>query len=78
MTHWIRLALQPAVVRRGIMYGIFVGLILNAINHGGALLAGDLDTSRALRMTLTFFVPYLVSTASSVAALRQQEQGDSS
>lgn len=66
----LRLALDPAVVRRALFFAVIVGPILIAINHGDALLAGEQGTVRWLKMGLTVLVPYLVSTVSSVAALR--------
>jgi len=45
------------------------GAVLIAINHGDALLRGELDPLRLVRMGLTVIVPYCVSTASSVQAL---------
>lgn len=68
---WIVLAARPSVVRRGIAYAIIVGAILITINHGDALWRGDVDTIRILKMGLTVLVPYVVSTLSSVGALRQ-------
>ena len=44
--------------------------ILIAINHGHAIVAGDVDVPRGLRIALTVLVPYVVSTVSSVAAAR--------
>jgi len=67
---WIRDALQPSVVSRALAYAVVVGAILIAINHGDALLAGDLNASRIARMGLTAAVPYAVSTLSSVGAMR--------
>ena len=55
---------------RALKYAIVVGAILIAINHGDALLRGDLDAVRLFRMALTVAVPYCVSTASSVEAVR--------
>jgi len=70
MSEWLRLARDPAVVRRALRTMAIVGAILIAINHGDALLRGDVDGMRVLRIFLTLFVPYAVSTTSSVAALR--------
>ena len=53
-------------------YAIVVGAILIAINHGDALLAGQLDGGRLFRMALTVLVPYAVSTLSSVEAMRNR------
>lgn len=50
------------------MYAVVVGTVLVAINHGDALLRGELDGLRLLRMGLTVMVPYVVSTLSSVGA----------
>ena len=63
-------ALRGDVVRRAAAYGVVVGSILIAINHGDALLRGDIDGVRVLKMVLTPVVPYCVSTLSSVGALR--------
>jgi len=47
-----------------------VGSVLVSINHGDAILRGDVGRGRLLRIALTVLVPYLVSTSSSVAAVR--------
>ena len=70
---WLRLALSPQVVRRASKYAVVVGAILIAINHWDALLAGDLSGGRLAKMALTVCVPYLVSTFSSVGAMRQAD-----
>jgi len=67
---WFQLARSPTVIRRGIGYAVVVGAILIAINHGQALLDGAFTVSRAWRMGLTVVVPYVVSTLSSVGAMR--------
>lgn len=75
---WLAVAAEPAVVRRGVLYAMVVGAILIAINHGDALLRGDLALGRIVRMALTVLVPYSVSTASSVGAIRQARRTDAS
>lgn len=45
------------------------------INHGEAVLGADIDANRAIRMTLTAVVPYLVSTFSSIGAIRAARPG---
>jgi hypothetical protein len=67
---WLELATSRAVVRRAAWYAVIVGAILIAINHADALVRGDVDLGRALKMGLTLLVPYTVSTLSSVQALR--------
>ena len=72
MSEWIRLAFSPSIVKRGLKFALVVGAILIAINHGDAILAGKVGAGRLLRMGLTVLVPYLVSTISCVAALRER------
>lgn len=61
-------ATKPSIVRRAIMYSVTVGPVLIAINHGDAILAGNVSAARAAKMALTFLVPYVVSTLSSISA----------
>ncbi len=70
MREWLRVSLEPAVRRRALGYAVVVGAVLIAINHGDALLRGEVGGTRLLRMGLTVMVPYLVSTFSSVGAIR--------
>ncbi|GAB4370717.1 MAG: hypothetical protein Kow0062_05650 [Acidobacteriota bacterium] len=74
MSEFFRLAFRRDVVRRSLVYAVIVGGILVAINHGTALLAGQLDSSRVWRIALTVVVPYIVSTSSSVGALRESRR----
>jgi hypothetical protein len=69
-TSFLAVALERTVVRRALLYAVVVGAVLIAINHGDALLAGDVSAVRWWKMGLTVLVPYTVSTLSSVAALR--------
>ena len=71
-SYW-RLATRRSVVIRALRMGAVVGLLLIAINQGDLLLAGDVDARTVLKLVLTPLVPYLVSTFSSVAALRELE-----
>ncbi len=66
----LELALSPPVVRRALKIAAVVGTILILINHGDALLRGDLSPWRLFKMGLTVIVPYMVSTISSVEAMR--------
>jgi hypothetical protein len=69
---FLELALRRDVVRRALLFAVVVGAVLIGINHGDALLAGDLEPRRLFKMGLTVLVPYTVSTLSSVSALRAQ------
>jgi len=63
------------VVMRGIKTALVVGPLLIAINHGGAILHGDVDGVRLARMALTVLVPYMVSTVSAAGALARLSLG---
>ncbi len=67
---WLGLATSPSTVRRALVTMAIVGPILISINHGDALVHGTIDAARAFRMVLTLFVPYCVSTVSTVGTLR--------
>lgn len=70
----LEIATSGPVVRRALGYAVVVGAILISINHFDALLRGDVDTLRGIKMALTVLVPYTVSTLSSVQALRTNAQ----
>lgn len=70
MRSWLVRATDRKVVHSAWVSALVVGPLLIAINHGDALLHGDLSWPRLLRMALTFLVPYCVSTFSSVQARR--------
>ncbi|MEM7250131.1 MAG: nitrate/nitrite transporter NrtS [Pseudomonadota bacterium] len=63
-------AFERDVIRRATKVSLVVGIILGAINHGDAIIDGQLTAKRFWQIGLTFIVPYLVSTYSSVAAKR--------
>jgi hypothetical protein len=69
----IEIAMSRPVMRRALGYAVVVGAVLISINHGDAILAGDVGGTRYLKMGLTVLVPYTVSTLSSVQALRSRE-----
>ncbi|HTR43719.1 MAG TPA: nitrate/nitrite transporter NrtS [Pseudomonadales bacterium] len=71
LTEWLRLAAHPATVRRASIAALIVGALLIVINHGPALLAGQLTHQRIAQMCLTVLVPYAVSTVSSVATRKE-------
>ncbi|MAG33970.1 MAG: hypothetical protein CL908_24075 [Deltaproteobacteria bacterium] len=70
LSGWFALASSAAVARRALAYMIVVGSILIAINHGDAILRWNIDGTRLFKMLLTPLVPYVVSTLSSVSAIR--------
>ncbi len=70
MPEWFGLCLSKPVVRRALLYAVVVGAIMITINHGDAIMRGEVDMARLLKMGLTVLVPYTVSTLSSVSAMR--------
>jgi len=71
MDEWLRLAVQPTVMRRALKFAFVVGAVLITINHGYAILHGQVTSGRVWQMCLTVLVPYTVSTLSSVGAMRE-------
>lgn len=71
MPDWITLCFTRSVIRRAALSAIIVGAILIIINHGDALLHGDVDSTRLFRILLTIAVPYIVSTVSSVVTIQE-------
>jgi len=69
---FLSLALSASVVRRALKYAVVVGAILITINHADALIQGQVDAARLFKMGLTVLVPYMVSTLSSVEAIRSR------
>lgn len=75
MNTWIQVAKERAVIRRALKYALAVGALLITINHGDALLHGEITPLRLLEMVLTMAVPYCVSTMSSVGAILEARTG---
>jgi hypothetical protein len=70
-----RMALQRNVVRRALIMAAVVGTILIGINHGMCLYSGHFGVTCLWQSALTFLVPYLVSTVSSVLAMCELNGG---
>lgn len=73
MRELLQIAARGPVVRRAAGFAVVVGAVLVGINYGDAFFgARSLGTADWLKMGLTVCVPYVVSTLSSVAAIRDQ------
>jgi hypothetical protein len=70
---FLRYWFLPETVSRAVRVAVVVAPVLIAINHADAILRGDLTIRLALKMLLTFLVPYAVSSYSSAKALIQSE-----
>lgn len=68
--NWLRLSFSGPVWRRAIKVAVLVGPILVVVNQGDVILQGGMNVVCIVKIGLTFMVPYLVSTFSSVAALQ--------
>jgi hypothetical protein len=76
MRAWLGCAASGPVVRRAATAALVVGPILIAINHSDAITSGHISAARLGRMALTFVVPYIVSTWSSIQAARRPAADD--
>lgn len=75
MKSWLAIALEESVRRRAFKVAVIVGSILALINHGDAMVAGMVTLTIAIKIALTFLVPYCVFTYSSVQAIRHGNRG---
>ena len=67
---FLSLASSKGVVSRALKVSLLVGTVLALINHGDKILSISLTPQDMFKITLTYFVPYCVSTWSAVCALR--------
>lgn len=74
MSEWLKIARQPKIVKRALGYALVVGAILITINYEDAILKGNVSSDSLFKMALTVLVPYCVSTASSVGAIREMNK----
>lgn len=70
-----QLCTQRNIVVRGLKFSMVVGTILVLINQSDIILQGQADALIWTKVLLTYTVPYIVSTLSSVQATLVQEQG---
>lgn len=69
MEEFIVLCFTKNIVKRATVTALIVGAILIVINHGDALLSGQVDSNRLFKIILTVLVPYIVSTVSSASTM---------
>ncbi len=63
------------VVLRSLMVAVLIGTILNAINHGPELVAGQ--EVNLLKVLLTYVVPFCVASYGAYSAFRQRAENSS-
>jgi uncharacterized peroxidase-related enzyme len=66
--YYFQLVFEKNTFKRAFRTAIIVGLLLNFINHTQAFISLSFDNVNPFTVLLTFMIPYLVSTFSSVAA----------
>lgn len=75
LKYYIQLAFERRTFIRAIRVAILIGIILNLINNSSTLFVYSLSSANLGRIFLTFLVPYLVSTYSSVISGSQLKIG---
>ena len=70
MTRWQRCR-DPRVVALALKVALFVGTILNLINHFDLVLGAPLTRMTLIQIGLTYLVPYCVSTHGQVFGRRK-------
>ena len=60
------------VAKRAFNVALIVGTILAFINHGDIILSGKLTSECWVKMMLTAFVPYCVSSVTATLAIMEQ------
>jgi hypothetical protein len=66
---WVSVAIRRDIVRRSVRVAVLVGTILVGINYWDRIIEGSLTAGDGIKMLLTYFVPYGVSTYASVSAV---------
>ena len=64
---YCEIAISPSVINRAIKVSLVVGTALNLINQGNSLIALDYENINLIKLTLTYLVPYSVTTYTATA-----------
>ena len=73
--HFRQFLFEPITIKRALKISIVIGILLNLINQGDAVLAGTMPV--LWKIILTFCVPFAVSSYSTAALLADQEKSRS-
>ena len=65
---------SKSVVSRAVKVALIVGAILAFINHGGVILSGSITLECWIKMLLTCFVPYIVSSVTATLNIMEQNK----
>jgi hypothetical protein len=64
---------SPVFRATALKVAMVVGSVLFVVNHGAALIEGEMSTERWLGAAVTYFVPYTVSVHGQFVAKSRQE-----
>ena len=67
---FLAIALSQNVLPRAVRVALIVGTVLAILNHGEKMIPISMTSLDFVKVVLTYFVPYSVSTWSSVGAIR--------
>ena len=70
------IATRNDVLLRAFKMASIVGIVLAIINHGDHILLGTMTYNNWIKILITFWVPFCVSTISSVLAIRKEQNFD--
>jgi len=70
------IATRKDVLLRAFKMASIVGIVLAIINHGDHILLGTMTYNNWIKILITFWVPFCVSTISSVLAIRKEQNFD--
>ncbi len=68
--------INPVFRATGLKVSMVVGSVLFAVNHGAAVVAGEMSIDRWVSAALTYLVPYTVSVHGQFVAKSRQEAGN--
>ena len=68
-----KVATRIDVLLRAFKMASIVGIVLAIINHGDHILLGTMTFNNWIKIMITFFVPFCVSTISSVLAIKREQ-----
>ena len=71
-----KIATRNDVLLRAFNMASIVGIVLAIINHGDHILLGTMTYNNWIKILITFWVPFCVSTISSVLAIRKEQNFD--
>lgn len=66
VNQWLEIITRKDIIKRSINISLCVGTVLALLNHGDKLLINQITSSDVCKIIITYFVPFSVSTYSSL------------